>query len=213
MRQSAIISAGIFIACLMGTSYSQNEKLSSFTASVYPDKNADAIEVNHLKLNFTFAGYGVYLPSEYPTLTSIPLEDGEDVNFASIRKLTVTGKRVNWKKYIEPDQRRKYEDIDADGYYHWSDVEVEVTITDWNDKVITSRIKRPDVADVYLVGQTDRGDFRLQLDQENNKTVVVSFKPNFVMQCENDPTHLFPNLNWKYCPICGGKLKKIQISK
>ena len=213
MRLFTIICAGIFIACLTGLASGQGEDSPSFTATVYPDKSGEGIEVNHLKLDFVFAGYGVYIPSEYPTLTQIPLEVGENVKFENVKRLTLAGKRVSWKKYIEPDQRRKYENMDGDGYYHWSDIEVEVTVTDWNDKVITSRIKRPDVADVFLIGQTNRGDFKLQLDQENNKTVVAVFKPNFVMQCQNDHTHLYPNLNWQYCPICGGKLKKIQISK
>ena len=81
---------------------------------------------------------------------------------------------------------------------------------DWEGNVISSRIKRPEYADVFLIGETSRGEFKLQVDQENNKKVFVKFEPNFIMQCSKDQTHIFPNRSFKYCPLCGNKLKKIK---
>ncbi len=178
-------------------------------AKVEPDSGKGSIQVFDLKLDFEFAGYGVYIPAEYPTLTVIPLETGERVRLDKIAKATFKGTRVFWKKWIEPSERKKYDNVDSDGYYHWSDIEVAVTILDWNGQKTKSRIKRPEFSDVYLVGRTPRGDFKLQLDQENGKTVVVVFEPNFIMMCPNDKTHVFPNADYIYCPKCGAKLEKV----
>ena len=71
------------------------------------------------------------------------------------------------------------------------------------------RLQRPEVSDIFLSGATEHGDYRLQLDQENNRTVRVQFEALFIMQCRGNLKHLFPNLNWKFCPLCGSSLKRI----
>lgn len=192
---------------------SQNDMDNGVTAFVESDSGKNRIKVDNLQLDFKYGGYGVYVVSDYPVLTQIPLENGEIVGFNSIIAASFRGKHVEWKKYVEPEERVKFENIDEMGFYHWDDLEVDCIIKDKHDKIIHSRIKRPLLADVFLTGTTNRGDFQLQLDLENGKTVHVLFVPDFVMQCMKNSTHVFPNENWLYCPYCGGKLKRINTVK
>ena len=203
----------IFLFWASLSAVAQNDSVSLLEAKVYPDSSKPAIVVKHLQLEFTFAGYGVYLPSDYPTVSYFPLESGERVSFESIAELICRPSRVQWKKYIEPAQRSSVTAVDQQGYRHWSDVEVEVAIKDWNGNQLNSRLFRPEISDVYLVGATDRGEFRLQIDQENGKTVRIEFEPLFIMQCSGNINHLFPNVRWKYCPLCGASLKKVSKKK
>jgi hypothetical protein len=195
------------IVCPIGALAQSSVPVSGMVA---PDSTTPALEVRNMALDFRFAGYGVYIPSKYPRETSIPLENGERIALEKMSEMKLEGTRVRWKKYIPPAERVQYDHIDEQGYYHWSDVEVDVVIRDWKGSIIRSRIKRPANSDVYLVGETDRGDYELQLDQENNKTVIIAFTPAFIMQCTQDPTHVFPNQEYKYCPRCGGLLKRIE---
>ncbi|GEM_PF-597576 len=204
------------LAILLFTSLTASahpDSAHSFEARVYPDSSKPPIQVKNLQLEFVFAGYGVYLPSDYPTLTAFPLESGERIAMENIAEVVCKAVRVQWKKYQEPEKRHTDSRVDAQGYLHWSDVEVEVTLKDWNGQTVQSRLFRPEISDVYLTGTTDRGDFRLQLDQENGKSVRIEFEPLFIMQCTGDFNHLFPNMNWKYCPLCGASLKKVSKRK
>ncbi len=205
----------VFAACLFWAccSQAQDQVLNIFNSRVFPDSSKPPIYVKNVRIEFIFAGYGVYLPSDYPTITSIPLESGERVSFENIAEIQCRPRRVFWKKYIEPVHRSQYNDIDAEGYRHWSDIEIEVLLKDWDGDETRARMLRPEVSDAYLIGKTDRGDFRLQLDQENGKTVRMEFEPLFIMQCTNDINHLFPNAQWRFCPLCGASLKKISKVK
>ena len=189
--------------------FAQSEEPVSVTAIVEPDSGKDQIRVEDLKIEFKFAGYGYYLPSDYPVMREIPLENGEIVSLDKIAEATFRARRVQWKKFIPENERANYDDVDKDGYRHWSAVEVDTWIRDWDGNVIKSRIKRPEYSDVFLIGRTSRGAYSLQIDQENNKTVHVIFEPNFVMQCPKDKSHVFPNSSYVYCPYCGKKLKRI----
>ena len=181
----------------------------AITAMVAPDSGENQIKVKELKLDFKFAGYGYYMPSNYPLADEIPLENGEIVQLENIAEATFVAKRVQWKKYIPEPERKNFTDVDNDGYRQWSAIEVEVQLRDWDGNITNSRIKRPDYADVFLVGKTQRGDYSLQIDQENNKTVHVVFEPTFILQCTKDNAHLFPNSTFQFCPYCGSKLKRI----
>jgi hypothetical protein len=198
---------GVFFCIING--FAQIDPQVPVHALVYPDSASSGVFVRDIHLDVRFAGYGVYVPSEYPTLSCIPLENGERVTFDAMSQLTAHARRVHWKTFVEPANRHQYSDVNPDGYRYWSGVEVDVTITGWDGKVIHSRIQRPEVSDVYLSGTTDHGDFRLQLDQENNKTVRVQFDAKYIMQCTDNLKHLFPNMNWKFCPSCGAPLKRI----
>jgi hypothetical protein len=200
-----------FISSL--TAIAQTDSIPIFEAKVYPDSSKPAILVKNLQLEFVFAGYGVYLPSDYPIVTHFPLETGERVAMENIAEAQCHAARIEWKKYIEPGQRAQNAPVDAQGYRHWSDVEVEIAIRDWSGNLVQSRLFRPEISDVYLIGNTERGDFRLQLDQENSKTVRIEFEPLFIMQCSGNLNHLFPNVKWKYCPLCGASLKKVSKKK
>jgi len=181
----------------------------NISARVAADSGHQYISVNNLMLDFVFAGYGLYTPSEYPILTLLPLENGEKIYLNKLKELTFSSERVFWKEYVTEEKRNKFSTIDANGYRHWSDIEVNVRAVDWEKNIIKSRLKRPEYSDVYLRGVTQRGELELQIDQENNKKVHIVFRPQFVMQCQNDKTHLFPNSDFKYCPKCGGKLIRI----
>jgi hypothetical protein len=203
------------IACIlsMGASsllLAQSETKVDFSAYVFPDSSKPtSVYVTGLKLDFKFAGYGTYIPSEYPTLTELPLETGERISFEKIAEITFKAERVQWKQYVEPEQRHQYDSVDEQGYRYWSDVEVVALVKDWQGESIRSRIVRPEISDVYLSGKTPRGEFRLQIDQENNKNIHVVFEPLYKMICAKDVSHIFPNSSWTFCPICGGKLKKM----
>jgi hypothetical protein len=185
----------------------------SITAMIAPDSGENQIKVRELKLDFKFAGYGYYMPSNYPLADEIPLENGEIVQLENIAEATLNASRVQWKKFISEPERKNYTDIADDGYRHWSAIEVDVWLRDWDGNITSSRIKRPEYADVFLVGITQRGDFSLQIDQENNKTVQIIFEPTFILQCTKDKTHLFPNSSFQFCPYCGSKLKRINKPK
>lgn len=200
----------VFLLCQATFLFAQEKTDIPITAFVEPDSGQEAIKVLDLKLDFKFGGYGVYIPADYPTLKEIPLENGEIVHLDHIAEMTLRPKRVHWKKFIAEDQRKDYKDIDAEGYRHYSTVEVEAELRDWDGTVSKSRIKRPEYADVYLKGKTPHGEFSLQIDQENGKTVHLTFEPAFILQCPKDKSHLFPNSKYKYCPYCGTKLKRIE---
>ncbi len=209
------IQSPLFLSCLLWLAashslFAQPESKISFNAYVSPDSSKESIHVTALKIDFKFAGYGTYVPTEYPTLTELPLETGERISFDKISEATFRAERVQWKQFVDASQRHQYDSVDEQGYRHWSDVEVVAMVKDWEGEIIRSRIARPEVSDVFLSGKTSRGDFRLQIDQENNKTVYVVFEPLFSMVCTKDASHVFPNSSWTFCPICGSKLKRTQ---
>ncbi len=181
----------------------------NISARVAADSGDQYIYVKNLMLDFVFAGYGLYAPSEYPIITEIPLENGERIRFDKIKEMSLSGQRVFWKEFVPLDKRDKFTTVDANGYRHWSDIEVNVRLVDWEGNVVASRLKRPEYADVYLRGETNRGELELQIDQENDKKVHVVFRPHFVMQCTGNKSHLFPNSDFKYCPYCGHPLTRI----
>ncbi len=178
-------------------------------ARVSADSGRYYVEVNNLLLDFVFAGFGLYSPGKYPILTEIPLENGEKVRFDRIKEVTFSAERVYWKEFVEPEKRKEYVDIDENGYRHWSDIEVNVHLVDWENKDLMSRLTKPEQADIFIRGETSRGVLELQLDVENGKKSHIVFIPNFVMQCTSDKTHLFVNSNHQFCPKCGNKLTKL----
>ncbi len=178
-------------------------------ARVAADSGTYYVQVNNLLLDFVFAGYGLYSPGDYPILTEIPLENGERVRFDRIRSMTLTTERVYWKEFVDPERRKEFVNIDENGYRQWSDIEVNVRITDWENNTIVSRLKKPEESDIFLRGETSRGVLELQVDVEGNKKTHIIFIPNFVMQCTGDKSHIFVNVNYAYCPTCGKKLTKI----
>jgi hypothetical protein len=178
-------------------------------ARVAADSGKYYVEVNNLLLDFVFAGYGLYSPGDYPILTEIPLQNGEKVRFDRIKELTFSGERAYWKEFIEPEKRNQYVDVDENGYRKWSDIEVNVYLVDWENNKLVSRLKKPEQANIFIRGETNRGVLELQVDVEKNKKTHIIFRPNFVMQCTGDKSHLFVNSNHQFCPICGQKLIKI----
>lgn len=196
------------IILLPDVSSAQNLDIPSI-AQVYAGDSSPSVRVNNLKLDFRFGGYGVYKPSDYPTITHIPLETGENVQFANIVEVSFTGKRIQWKKFVASDERSEYKNLDLDGYYHWSEIELETSILDTKGERIKVRMKKPEAADVFLIGQTDRGKFELKLNEENSKTVKLIFHPSVILQCTKNPQHVYSNPEWKFCPIDGAPLKKV----
>jgi hypothetical protein len=190
-------------------SAAQTLKPMNSNAKVYPDSSGVFVYVKNVTLNFIFTGYGVYVPEDYPSVTSVPLENGERINFDNIIQMVLRPKRVYWKKIMEPSQQHQLGEIGPDGYRYWSQVETEIFLKTCDGATINSRIQRPDYSDLFICGLTDRGDFKLQIDQENGKTVRIEFEPVFIMQCNKDLGHLYPNKHWKFCPLCGAPLRRI----
>ena len=197
----------------MAASKAASQQEIKYSAFVYPDSTGQSVLVQDIKLDFRFGGIGIYMPDKYPTIKYVPLETGEQIQFPYLLEVLFKGKRVEWKQFVEPDRRDEYDNIDEKGYRHWSEVEVQTTVIDLQRRKIQSRLNRPDYANVYLIGKTEHGDFKLRLDQENGKTVRVVFKHSMIMQCKRDSTHKFPNSDWKYCPICGGQLVAVPVSQ
>lgn len=183
------------------------EAISPFAVKIRPDTSQAFIDVANLTLRMEYKGYGLYYPADYPTLTMLPLDNGEIIQFENIKEITLHGERVFWRRYVAPEERNNYLDVDAEGYRRYSDVEVMLQITDWDGKVTKGMLKRPEASDVYFEGKTERGIFRLQIDQENNKIVDVRFMRTVILRCTGDPTHVFENVDYKFCPICGKPLK------
>ncbi|MBD3377197.1 hypothetical protein GF406_19360 [candidate division KSB1 bacterium] len=200
----------VIVFLFYGPEPSHCQEIIPIDARISPDTTFTPILVKDIKLDFRFAGYGVYIPSNYPVVTKISLENGEIIPFPEIARMEMTGQRVQWKKFVQPGERSEYPSIDEQGYYHWSEIEVDVRLRDWDGEITKARLKRPELCDVYLIGRTERGEYELQIDQENDKTIVVEFLANFIMQCTENPTHIFPNKEYKYCPLCGNPLKRVQ---
>jgi len=180
-------------------------------ARVSADSGKYYLEVNNLILDIVFNGYGLYSPGDYPILTEFPLQIGEKVRFDRIKEMTLSPERVFWKEYIEPSRRSEYTNIDDNGYRHWSDIEVNVRLVDWEGNLLLSRLKKPNYSNIFLRGETNRGELELQIDLENGTKTHIIFRPDFVMQCTGNKTHLYPNSNFKYCPQCGHSLVKITL--
>ncbi len=178
-------------------------------ARVAADSGKYYVEVNNLLLDFVFAGYGLYSPGDYPILTEIPLQNGEKIRFDRIKEITFSGERAYWKEFIDPAKRGQYSDIDENGYRKWSDVQVNVYLVDWENNTLVSRLKKPEQADIFIRGETNRGVLELQVDVENKSKTHIIFRPNYVMQCTGDKSHLFVNSTHQFCPKCGKKLIKI----
>ena len=187
---------------------SQTKSLN-ISARVAADSGHQYISVHNLMLDFVFAGYGLYTPSDYPILTEIPVENGERIFLNKLKEITFSGERVFWKEFVTEDKRDKFTTVDVNGYRHWSDIEVNVRVVDWEGNVLKSRLKRPEYSDIYLRGETQRGELELQIDQENNKRIHMVFRPQFVMQCKGDKSHLYPNSDFIFCPYCGNQLLRI----
>ncbi len=209
MRALRCFILGWGIAVFSQPIAAQTSSPGPFHAKIYPDSSDFFIHVMRAQLDFRFAGIGVYAAEDYPCLSSIPLENGERIAFENITRMTLRPVRVFWKKYLEPSQRRAMDEIDQNGYRLWSSVEVDAAVTTWDGTVIRSRIHHADQADIFITGTTDLGDYQLQLDQENGKSVRVEFEPIFIMQCTSDLTHLYPNRSWSFCPICGAALRRV----
>lgn len=207
MKKTLLLMIGLCVLAM--ASPDSTAVVSPFTAKIRPDTSQAYIAVSNLTLRMEYKGYGLYLPTDYPILTMIPLDNGEMVHFQTIQEITLHGERVQWKKFVAPDERGNYSDVDADGYRRYSDVEVIVDLKDWNGKITQAMLKRPENSDVYFEGKTERGNYRLQIDQENNKTVNVQFLKSFSVQCTGDPTHVFENAGFSFCPICGKPLNKV----
>lgn len=203
------ISLSIVMLFSLTFSLRAQTKAINISARVAADSGRQYISVHNLMIDFVFAGYGLYSPSDYPILTEIPLENGERILLNKLKEISFAGERVFWKEYITADKRDKFTTIDANGYRHWSDIEVNVRAVDWNGNIVKSRLKRPEYSDIYLRGETHRGEIELQVDQENNKKVHIVFRPQFVMQCTGDKSHLFPNSDFRFCPYCGKPLDRI----
>lgn len=209
MRALRFITIGWGIVVFIQPIAAQTSPPGPFHAKIYPDSSEFFIHVMGVQLDFRFVGIGVYAAEDYPSLSSIPLENGQRIAFENITRMTLRPVRVFWKKYLEPSKRRATDEIDRDGYCISSSVEVDAAVTTWDGTVIRSRIHHADPADIFITGTTDLGDYQLQLDQENGKSVRVEFEPVFIMQCTSDLTHLFPNRPWSFCPICGAALRRI----
>ncbi|MBD3384726.1 hypothetical protein GF407_07340 [candidate division KSB1 bacterium] len=204
----------LLLLSLLGHATAQTDstrQIVKVDALVYADSAQSAVSVRFLQITYKFAGYGLYIPENYPVVQEFSLVNGQIVGFSNVSRAYLKGVRVKWKKYVQPQNRHLYSNIDEQGYRHWSDIEVNVRLIDWDGNTIKSRLERPESSDVFLTGKTDQGAFSLQLDQENNKTVMIKFKPRFVMRCTRNETHIFPNKNWKFCPICGAPLQRIGI--
>lgn len=182
--------------------------LSQFTAMIQPDSGDAEIKVAEFKLRMEYKGYGLYSPQDYPTTTAIPLVNGILFKFENIKSITLHGERVFWKRFVQPEERANYVDVKEDGYREYSDVEVMLTITDWSGKETTAMLKRPENSDVFFEGITENGAYRLQIDLENKKTVAVTFLSSFIMRCTGDPTHVFENAEYKFCPLCGKPMQR-----
>ncbi|MBN1479925.1 hypothetical protein EH223_18535 [candidate division KSB1 bacterium] len=206
MRRNTL--AVFFISLIVLLQFPAAAQTNGVRARVSADSGKYYVEVNNLLLDFVFAGYGLYAPGDYPILTEFPLANGEKVRFDRVKEVTFSPERVFWKEYVEYDKRKEYLNVDENGYRHWSEIEVNVRLVDWENNFIHSRLKRPESSDIYLRGETSRGELELQVDQENGKKVHIIFRPNFVMQCTGEKSHLFPNSAFKYCPICGKPLIK-----
>ncbi len=199
----------VIFSSTVSIAHAQISKQVAVRALVAADSAGIYINVKDLSLDFVFTGIGMYLPSDYPIVTELPLENGERIRFDKIREATFQAVRVSKNEYIEPAMRHKYSTVDKRGYRHWSDVEVDVWVKDWDGNELKSRIFRPPHADIFLRGETTRGNFKLQLDIENEKLVHVMFRPNFVMQCTEVKSHIFPNMDYQFCPYCGKPLHKL----
>ncbi|MBN1466953.1 hypothetical protein JXA02_14460 [candidate division KSB1 bacterium] len=178
-------------------------------ALVAADSGKYYIDVKNLILDFVFSGYGLYSPGDFPILTEFPLQNGERVRFDRIKEITLSPERLFWKEYVGPEKRQQYANVDEQGYRHWSDIEINVRLIDWEGNLIRSRLRRPEYSDIFLRGETSRGVFELELDQENGNKVHIVFRPNYVMQCTGNKSHLFPNSTYKFCPLCGHSLIKL----
>ena len=196
----------IFLTAIPGITQYEFELKQPNSAWVFPDLDAEKIFVDSLRIEFRFSGYGVYIESDYPVLDKVPLENGETIDLSSIQWIEFSGKRVSWKQYIAPAERSQYDDVDMDGYRTWSQIEVDCSIKDRYGQLVKSRLKRPEMSDVFLTGLTQRGHFNLQLDQENGKTVRLIMDKGIFVQCSANPAHRFRNLGWKFCPLCGSPL-------
>lgn len=196
----------IFFLCACATAADSTAVDPAFTASVRTDSTAEPILVQNVLLQLEFRGVGVYFKDDYPTLPAFPMENGEIIRFENVRQAFCRGERVFWRKFVQPELRSNYTDVDAEGYRRYSDVEVRLKLIDYNGKITEGLLKRPDFSDVFLIGKTERGEFRLQLDQENGKTVEINFRKASVRRCKKSPDHIFWQPDYRYCPYCGEEL-------
>jgi len=115
MRALRFFAIGWGIAVLNQPIAAQNSPPGPFHAKIYPDSSGFFIYVMKVQLDFRFAGIGVYAAEDYPSLRSIPLENGERIAFENITRMILRPVRVFWKKYVDPAQRRATDEIDQDG--------------------------------------------------------------------------------------------------
>jgi len=186
----------------------QEKQVPAFRAQISVNSSQEYILAQQILMDFDFSGFGIYAPADYPLTTKVPLQNGEIIPFDKIKEMTLWSERVIQKKYVSPENRAQY-NVDNQGYRYKSEFVINVTLVDWEGDTLVSRIKQPEYSDVYIRGQTKRGDVEIILDHESDDVVHVVFLPNYVLQCSGDKSHIFPNADYKYCPKCGKLLIKI----
>jgi len=192
--------------------FAQDTTAYLIQAKVSADTGLPTVDVAHLRLDFRFAGYGIYQVNDYPLLKHIPLETGEYISFENISNAVFESKKVHWKAFVEPVERIEFENIDSLGFRHWQSIEIYARIKDWKGDTIKARIQRPEESNVFLTGRTKRGDYILKLNTPGYQRIKVDFAPHVTMQCPKEMTHTFPNSSFQYCPYCGIALKRISTN-
>jgi hypothetical protein len=106
-----------------------------------------------------------YNPSDYPTLELIPLSSGQRARFGLLSKFVLEKIEKKERKFVPENERSKYIEgaIDKDGINTFSLYFIQVTLTTLKGEVFFDTLKTPDQSRVLLKGDTEIGDYELNL--------------------------------------------------
>jgi len=161
MRQPQVLAIGV--ALVLASACAQaNEKngdlptrKSELIAHVAVGTNAPVCVANP-QIDFKYGGSGIYNGSDYRATKLLPLTSGITVDLTKVRKIRFSPKKEKVRNRTEMG------------------VEAELEMT--TGTVLKEAVNRPVFGKAILIGETEFGGFRYQLNSEDSKPVEMKFE-------------------------------------
>jgi hypothetical protein len=142
----------------------------------------EPVQVQDIKIDFKYVAspgqlISFYNPSEYPTLEVIPLASGRKAKFSLLKKVIFEKIEKMEKIFVPESNRNNFEKgvLDSDGYNQVTRKYIQATITTLKGDKIVDIVKTPDHSGMWLKGETDIGDYDLNV-YDVKGPIVIEFK-------------------------------------
>jgi len=138
--------------------------------AIVSTNSQDPVQVQGIKIDFNYVPtpgqlISFYNPSEYPTLEVIPLASGRKAKFGLLRKVIFEKIEKTEKVFVPENNRKNFAKgvLDNDGYNQVTRSYIQATITTIKGDKIVDIVKMPEHSGMWLKGETDVGDYDLNV--------------------------------------------------